>query len=235
MFFGDLTLRLGSSGAGGGSSLLTGLVSYWTMDETSGGRSDSTGLNALTDNNTVVGSAGKIGNAADFAVVNNEFLSRIDTDNSLDGGNRDYTYSVWFKTTAAVANSAIFTKSDYNDHGLDLIATGVVRWETGSFTPVYAQSAPGFNDGNWHHVVCWYTAATGIPSMVIDNGSVLAPASPSNFLVNNQPFIVGGTSGGGTLTGSVDELGRWSRLLTSTERTSLWNSGAGRTYPFLGA
>ena len=227
-------LRLGAKPAGIGaapSSLLTGLVSYWTMNETSGTRADSTGTNPLTDNNTVAGSAGKIGNAADFILANLEFLSKADTDGSLDGGDIDLSYSVWFKTTSTAAFNVILTKSNYADHGLDIINTGSIRWEFNGFQRS-ASSAVGFNDGNWHHVICWHEAATGILSMVIDNGSTISTVAMVSYVTNNDPFTVGGNGVGAVLDGSIDELGRWSKVLTSTERTNLWNAGAGRTYPF---
>jgi hypothetical protein len=226
-------LRLGARPAGGGSSLLTGLVSYWTMNETSGARSDSTGLNALTDNNTVVGSAGKIGNAADFAAVNSEFLSRIDTDNSLDGGDTDFTFSLWVKTTAVLL-SAIFTKSNTADYGLDMLAAGTLRWEMTSFDRT-AEPVTVINDGNWHHVACWHTASTGILSIAIDNGTVTNSTALASYFTDNNPFLIGFNNVGTYFTGSIDEMGRWSRVLTAAERTSLYNSGTGITYPFVGA
>jgi hypothetical protein len=202
------------------------------MNETSGARSDSTGLNALTDNNTVVGSAGKIGNAADFAAVNSEFLSRIDTDNSLDGGDTDFTFSLWVKTTAVVL-SRIFSKSYFADYGLDMLAGGTLRWEMASFASI-ASPVTVINDGNWHHVACWHTASTGIPSIAIDNGTVVNGGVFGGYLTNNNPFLIGFDNATTYFTGSVDEMGRWSRLLTDAERTSLYNSGTGITYPFVG-
>jgi hypothetical protein len=40
---------------------------------------------------------------------------------------------------------------------------------------------------------------------------------------------------GGSFNGSIDEVGIWSRALTSSEVTSLYNSGSGRQYPFTGS
>ena len=76
-----------------GSSLLTGLVSWWNLDETSGTRADSVGSNHLTDVNTVGYAAGKIGNAASFVAANNETLS---TETALFED--DFTLSMWVKT-----------------------------------------------------------------------------------------------------------------------------------------
>jgi hypothetical protein len=57
------------------STLLTGIVSSWPVNEESGTRYDVVGANHLTDNNTVGYAAGKNGNAASFVAANSEYLS----------------------------------------------------------------------------------------------------------------------------------------------------------------
>jgi hypothetical protein len=228
-------LRLGVRPAGARSSLLTGLVSYWKLDETSGTRTDSAGGgNDLTDNNTVAGSAGKIGNAADFIAANTEFLSRPGASSvNLDGGASDYTYSAWIKTTT-VATQYIFGKSAPADHAFYINSPGILRFEIASFYKE-AIAAAAVNDGNWHHVVCWNDVTTNICHLAVDNGTVQNSAALAGYVTAVSPFTVGSNNAGtANFDGSVDELGRWSRLLTATERTSLYNGGTGITYPFVG-
>ena len=56
-------------------SLLTGLVSYWKLDESSGNAADAHASNTLTNNNTVGYSAAKINNGADYGAGNtNKYL-----------------------------------------------------------------------------------------------------------------------------------------------------------------
>jgi len=49
-------------------------------------------------------------------------------------------------------------------------------------------------------------------------------------------FTLGAIYSGGTpegfFDGMIDEVGVWSRLLTSDEVTTLYNAGAGLSYPF---
>ena len=56
----------------------SGIVSYWNLDEKSGTRVDSIGSNDLADNNSVLYGTGKVSNAADFELSNNEYLSITD-------------------------------------------------------------------------------------------------------------------------------------------------------------
>src|SRR3972149_1905325 len=110
------------------------LVAGWKLDESSDGsapvaRADVLGVYELTDNNTVASATGKIGNAASFVTANSESLSVADTDDALDGGDRDLTYSLWIKTTT-VTQQSIFAKSNSGgDHALFISAAGILRWE----------------------------------------------------------------------------------------------------------
>ena len=52
------------------------IIAWWTLDETSGSRSDSHGTATLSDNNTVGYATGKQSNAASFVEANTEYLSR---------------------------------------------------------------------------------------------------------------------------------------------------------------
>lgn len=49
-------------------------------------------------------------------------------------------------------------------------------------------------------------------------------------------FTIGGAFEGANrhMNGDIDEIGIWSRIITSGEVTSLYNSGAGLAYPFTG-
>lgn len=72
----------------------TGLVSWWSLNETNGTRSDCYGSNHLEDINSVGSSAGKQGNAASFVDTYSEHLSINDTA-SLSMGDMDFTIGGW--------------------------------------------------------------------------------------------------------------------------------------------
>jgi len=215
------------------SPLLTGLVSYWKLDEVSGTRADSAGANNLTDNGSTPGVAGKISNCASFTAASSQFLNKLDTDNTLDGGNTDFAFVLWVNTTT-VTQQAIIDKNNTLDYALFISAgTGILRWEVGAFggevNPVVA-----VNDGAWHQVICWHDSTTHKLSIVIDNGTpvvsgVVAPGTAGNVQFNIGAFNVGAAF----FDGKVDEVGRWNLVPDATFRTLIWNGGAGRTWPFL--
>ena len=77
------------------SGLLTNLQAWYTLDEASGTRADSSGNgNSLTDVNTVTQAAGKLTNAAQFTRANSERLTIADN-TSLSMGDIDFTLCAW--------------------------------------------------------------------------------------------------------------------------------------------
>ena len=94
----------GSAGAGEGSTpspLLTDLVTYYKLDETSGTRTDSVNGYNLTDNNTVLfdGGAGAAGYARNFTAANDEFFN-IASNSDLQTGDIDFWVAAWVYPTS---------------------------------------------------------------------------------------------------------------------------------------
>lgn len=208
------------------ATLPTGLVAYYTLDEASGTRSDSKGTKHLTDNNTVTSTTGKQGNGAFFTAANSEYLSASDT--GLPTGN--YSVSFWVKSND--------TPVDYNnilqwgtfDFGklvwITLTSAGKVLMS--NYGSSFSSATTVLNNA-WHHVVL--TRVGSAMKFYID-GNTTADASGT---WGTDPVLAGlfelGQSGvGGYFDGALDELGIWSKELSSTEITDLYNGGSGLPY-----
>jgi hypothetical protein len=68
------------------------------------------------------------------------------------------------------------------------------------------------------------------------DGSVVAGtltgSVPASIFNSSEPFIIGRYDNDAYADGQIDEVGIWSRALSSTEVTKLYNGGAGLQYPF---
>ena len=207
---------IGSAAAAPPSTLLTGLVSWWKLDEESGVRYDAVGSNDLTDNNTVGFSTGLVGNAAHTIDGNAEGLTA-----SITMDPSSYTFAGWVKMPNAEGN------------GIPFDITGVFyTWP--SIGQVYVFAAPGGllgtpppADGAWHLLTVWQDGTTS--GVQLDDG---APATDTrtpvasgtkNLLFPNKSF---------DLTCDIDEIGIWNRPLSASERAALYAAGAGRYYDF---
>ena len=222
-------------------SLKQQLLGWYALEEASGNRSDSyTTARTLTDNNTVGSATGKVGDAASFVAANTEYLSRAsDITTALGSG---FSVAFWFKTSGA-ATQALFAKSGtISANGQFCVyigATGAVfaRVISSSNNYVGRTTGTGNNDGQWHLCVVTYDGSGTsagvkiyIDNVQADTGNSQAGTftSISSTAAN---FTLGALSvGGSPLTGDLDEAAWWNKVLSSDDRTELWDAGNGITY-----
>lgn len=225
-------------------SLTTNLVSYWKLDESSGNASDSVGSNTLTNNNSVTYSSGKINNGAVFVRASSKSLSV--TDNASLSLTGDLTISAWvnFASTPSSGNYfGIVAKLEgspnysyafylYNNAG-----TPEITFQNSTNGTSVTQKGVAWTPttSTWYHIAAVYTASAGSVSFYI-NGSQQGTTQTglgTSIFDSSSTFYIGRYDGGNYFDGSVDEVGMWSRVLTSGEITSLYNGGVGFTYPFV--
>ena len=81
----------------------------------------------------------------------------------------------------------------------------------------------------WYCLIAQYTAADNSLDVWVNNGTVTEASGTST--VGSGALLIGrGTDATMTSTFDIDYLGFFNRLLTSDERTWLYNSGGTRTY-----
>ncbi len=228
-----------TAGCGGaaGTTLTTGLVSWWTLDEASGTRNDSHGSNHLTDNNTVGQGAGKISNCADFEQDNSEWLEKA-SPTGLGGGDRDFTVSLWVKPETDWNNEGVISLGDpasgaAADHDW-LFFCSTTRYKflcgVGALFKTADSGVTSDAAGGWKHLVSYYDSTNDEISIVVDDDTpvtttgVTAPNDTGNSMLFGRYNTT-------YADGLMDEVGFWSRLLTAAEITELYNSGAGIGYP----
>lgn len=237
------------------STLLTNLVSYWKLDETSGTTTaDATGngsAGTLTTNATFT-SAGKINygitGASSIGTVGGIDLGTVA---ALDLASFPLSISGWFKTSAngsqgnSSMNIFISTKpsSNYSSFVLYMdmgTATGdrgklTLNYRNNSGTDYTLATTAAYNDGTWHHVVATIDAS-GVMLLYVDNTLVASGVTASgSMFTGTKKSEIGrnwDNTSSGVWVGTLDEIGVWSRALTSTEVSQLYNSGAGLQYPF---
>lgn len=225
------------------STLLNGLVSYWPLDELSGTRADAVVAsgNDLTDNNTVGYSlAGPSGTVASFAKANTESLSSTSADFNFSG-NVSFSVAGWVK--CAESQNGFFGKWAGGDWGWAMLTDGTSPrpiWRVeyaagGGYTEVRAPVGTSVGDGAWHFVVCWHDADADEIGISFD-GSAATAAHTQGVGTTTSPFELGGNLGAGVLLeGQIGRAAVWSRAISSGDRTSLFNSGSGKSYADLTA
>ena len=235
------------------------LVAYWTLDEASGTRVNSadTGTAAdLSSVNSVSSTPGKINNALLAEVPGGagtaKYVRRTAVDcntlgtnfmhgSSSPGADTSFTIAGWVSfeniTDARYwvnkhgATSGDTIGSHYNPGTATIRAW--IRKEGGGYNNVDSTNVVILAN-TWYYVVIWYDKAGATFNIQVDNGDVGVVSLGGGFTLYdcNTTFTLGNYNDGhaNSLKGRVDEVGMWKRVLTSAERTALYNSGNGLTY-----
>lgn len=192
------------------STLLNGLTAYYKFD---GNSNDSVGTYNGTDLN-VSYVAGLNGNAASY----NGSSSRTTIPGIILGTN--FSISCWVKPIVWTSWGTILAQN--SSLGFFIKSTGLTYYYSGDHLSTTKPSL-----GVYSHVVMTY--ASGAVKFYI-NGTLDATtlSGAPTFTAN----YIGGDNGNDWLNGILDEMGVWTRVLSGAEIIELYNSGAGRYYPF---
>jgi hypothetical protein len=217
-------------------ALTDSLVAYWSLDEASGTRVDATGRgNDLSEVGSPGSTTGKISNAVDTSSGN--YLSRAST-SDLVTGDIDFTCSAWVWFDAVSPDSDIVNKWATGGFeytlALDSVATKFRFYvEPSGFHSITATTFGVVTTGTWYFVVWWHDAAGNTLNICVNDGGVDTVAHTTGVTTATAAFVIG-RSAFGSHDGRVDEVGLWKRVLTSGERTQLYNAGAGLAYSAFG-
>jgi hypothetical protein len=234
--------------------LRVGLTAYWPLNEDAPSGDvtavDFTGRgNNLTSNNSVLSAAGKVGNAREFVAANSEFLSGPDSaDTRL--GDADWTLSCWmYVPTAANGEQRVIAKDVSGARNWDLFvvrntSTTANRFGIGMFRNgnVFVGAAIGPDRNNADFIDrWWHLTVTNLSGVVTlhENGAVVSGAGSAATVTRPAGTTWNEVAGALNIgrrefsgfqqhfTGLVDEVAMWSRALSLSDISRLYNNGNG--------
>ena len=176
-------------------------------------------------------------NATAIASINNDaamsfngtdsYVDVSDYESAITNGN--ITLSMWFKTSSSSQQYLIATSQTYGTACSLFMpgnASGQLWFRRGNNTgggEVTAKTSNGYNDGNWHHVIC--TSDTNMKIYV--DGVLDIQASISTPTVSSSQFLVIGRNGSsGTLpfNGELDEVAIFNSVLSSCDIKGIYEA-----------
>lgn len=228
--------------AGASNSLLTSLISYWPMEEASGDAIDAHGSNDLTDTNTVGSAAGIISNARDFEASNTEYFTIADN-TDLSAGDIDFTIQIWAHAETLASFPVLVRKggfeSDpeyvlfYNTTASRMVFGTASTGNGINYTEVAANNFGAMSTSTWYCVHAWHDSVNNQLGIAINAGTPNTLSYSVGVYDGPGAFELGASSPQALYwDGLLDEAAFWKRVLTSDERTDLYNSGAGRPYSY---
>lgn len=214
------------------NSLWTGLLTYHTGDNTP---NDALGVANGTLTNGATYATGKINNGFSLDGVN-DYVD-LGAVSAYNFGTSDFSISFWINWGASGPNKAIFSIGGYatTDLSLSIYANSdkISVWRRasgGSYSLIGDTTAGTININTWYNVVLRRNGST--IDVFINNTKYTLTTGASYSLGNSTGTCMIGENGYGLYyQGKVDELGVWSRALSDSEVTELYNSGSGKQYP----
>lgn len=212
--------------SGGINPIWVGLKAYYTADNTP---NDALGTYNGTLTNGTTYATGKKNNAFVFDGVNDYIsVSPLITTNIK---NSAHTYSAWvYANSLASRKWIVQCAGDSKGSSMTFESGKLTFWYEGQAKLTSATTT--LSTGAWYHVVVAYDGANTVKFYV--NGASDGSSSVSTWSESSTVTYttIGSLKGlANFFDGKIDEVGIWSRELSSTEVATLYNSGAGRQYP----
>jgi hypothetical protein len=210
-------------------ALDTNLISYYKLDATNS-LLDSVGDNDLTNNGSVsFATDGKLGKGANFGSTNttkNLYVSMT--------GAATFSVSGWIYANDTANEHYLWSRrsaANNANYGSSFITGNKLRISSyNGSTGVNIDSTITLSTNTWYFVTCIINGSSSymyINGVLEASGTLQTHTSGTDFW-----FGTNATNSGTYYSGLIDEVGIWSRALSSTEVTALYNGGVGLTYPF---
>jgi hypothetical protein len=216
-------------------------VAFWKLDEATGTqRNDSRGENHLTDNGTISQITGKVGFAAG-GTTGGHYLELLDNADMSLGTDTAMTLAGWVRFTSVSGTRSIIGKggqtggsaTDY-PYRLELAPVTQFRFHVSnnvSVQSVFASSFGTVPNTTWIFVAAWHDPNANTVNIQVNNGAVDSGAYSAGTYDDTGPFRMFRVLNQSGMEGALDAWGFWKRVLTSGERTLLYNNGDGLELP----
>ncbi|MDF2932184.1 MAG: hypothetical protein K0R36_1515 [Chryseobacterium sp.] len=202
----------------------TGLVAWWGF---SGNANDLSGnSNNLTVNGATL-TADRNGTANSAYAFNGTTGHLTKSTLSYNfAQNSTYSISFWMKKTGNTEGVAMMSGSNTSGNFIWLLQCDTTKTIFGTNKQGESwtwANGPSYSTTAWEHFVAVYNMQT---MQLYKNGALVATSTNAytNSTSTAMPFYIGRAIGGGNIAASIDDVGIWSRVLTTTEISQLYSS-----------
>jgi hypothetical protein len=230
---------ISSSGGVPPSTLLTNLYAVYKAESNA---NDSLGAYNGTAQGGLTYSAGKSGNA----FVGNGTNAYVSLPNNSWNFTGTFSINIWAYLSTSNINSALISNYYYSSGGRDYgfilehQNNGNLRFymQTASNSEVAVSTSYAGKYNGWKMITVTKLQNLSL-KMFIDGVNVGINYNTPDIYYNSTNYSSvgavlwnGGSSGYLENNGKIDEVGIWTKEVTTTEITELYNSGSGKFYPF---
>lgn len=224
-------------------ALVDDLVVYLSLDEASGNAIDAHGSNDMSDNNTVGATTGKVGGGRDLEVGSSEYFSAAHN-SDWAVGDIDFTLQAWVNAESLAGDSYILSKYAFSfpDRQYALrynVTTNRFDFfvspdgDNATIATVTANNLGAPSTATWYLIHAWHDATNNQIGIAVNAGTADITSHSGGVVNASSNVNVGAIAAAAHWDGIIDEVGFWKRVLTSDERTELYNAGTGRDYDYI--
>ena len=207
---------------------LSGLVSWWKLEEASGTRVDSFGSNNLTDNNTVTQATGQVGNAAQFTGANSEYLN-ISDNAGLSTGDVDFSVAAGIRFDSLTQTPVLIGKGATDQYEWSLQYASIpekLRFALYNATASQQDScdwSAAIDNSIWYFVILWHNTTDDTLNLSVDDGTPVTISRTVTLTDGTADFQLGRLATGNYYSGRLDEVFFAKAVWSAAERTNLYN------------
>lgn len=205
----------------------SGYIGLWKFENNV---NDDTGTYSATAYGSPTYDTGKVGSyclvtASGKYVTTNLLRSVFENNNCSVAG--------WYNFTTGTRGKCWMASNAGGGFGLgvnDSANSGKFNADIPSSTYAYVQTSSSYRDGNWHFVVVKFDISTKTVTINVDNGAeVVSSTGGGTISPRTDPLTFGrhGTYNGVYYDGKQDQVYIYTKLLSDSEISQLWNGGAG--------
>ncbi len=221
-------------------AVIDNLIAYYPLDEASGSGIDAHtgGLNLAEVSGSIGAASGLVSGARDFEAGDSEALQLDNAAFALTG---DFTIAGWVNAESLSTNTVAarwLATGNQRCYSLDYASSRfrflvTTNGASGTAAIATGNTFGAASTGTWYFVAGWHDAVNDQLGVSVNAGTPDLVSHSAGVFNGTAPFNIGAvnsTAPSSGWDGLVDELGVWGKVLTPTELTWLYNSGAGRSY-----
>ena len=168
-----------------------------------------------------------------FTAATSEYFTIADNE-ALSTGNIDFTFAIWVRADTSVASRGVMSKSNatgnQREYGIDT-SSSLPRFVissdgTGGTVVTLTSTGSALAIDTWYLIIVWHDATANTLNIQVNNGAVDSVAHTLGVFDSTAAFQIGRNEQAGLYwNGRIGPTGFWKAVLTSAERTALYNNG----------
>jgi hypothetical protein len=168
--------------------------------------------------------SGTANNCLSFDSTSTHNLNCVSTSDLQISG--DTSFTGWWYGGSNIADNIVIEKTSVQNEYWIVLNDDNIIFRVFAADASFVTAYTSVTTGIWNFFTVWYDSIGQTINIAVNGGATTTVACVLTPLADNNKFYMAG----GTPAHFMALVGKWSRVLTSGERTSIYNTGYGKLY-----